>query len=175
MSSNNKFRNLFRNWLIPIVVAVLLAIIINKFLLYKIVVPSPSMSPTVEVGNQLFVAKVYNTSNIKRGDILVFNSDELHELLLKRVIGLPGDHVEIKNDGSVYVNGEKLKEDYVKFPGGKADMSFNVPEGKFLMLGDNRANSDDARYWTNPYVDSEDIDAKAQIIVYPLNKIGVIN
>nr|WP_278335801.1 S26 family signal peptidase [Clostridium perfringens] len=60
-----------------------MTVIINKFLLYKIVVPSSSMFPTVEVGNQLFVTKVYNTLNIKRGDILVFNSDELHELLLK--------------------------------------------------------------------------------------------
>ena len=174
MFSNKKLKNLFSNWLIPIILAILLAIIINKFILYKIVVPSPSMSPTVEVGNQLFVTKVYNTSNIKRGDILVFNSDELHELLLKRVIGLPGDNVEIKKDGSVYVNGEKIKEDYVKYPGGKTDMSFNVPEGKFLMLGDNRANSDDARYWANPYVDSKDIDAKAQIIIYPFNRIGFV-
>ncbi|AMN30639.1 signal peptidase I (plasmid) [Clostridium perfringens] len=174
MFSNKKFKNLFSNWLIPIIAAVLLAVIINKFLLYKIVVPSPSMFPTVEVGNQLFVTKIYNTSNIKRGDVLVFNSDELHELLLKRVIGLPGDNVEIKKDGSVYVNGEKIQEDYVKYPGGKTDMYFNVPEGKFLMLGDNRANSDDARYWTNPYVDNKDIDAKAQIIVYPFNRIGFI-
>ena len=174
MFSNKKIRNLFSNWLIPIILAILLAVIINKFILYKIVVPSPSMSPTVEVGNQLFVTKVYNTSNIKRGDVLVFNSDELHELLLKRVIGLPGDNVEIKKDGSVYVNGEKIKEDYVKYPGGKTDMSFNVPEGKFLMLGDNRANSDDARYWANPYIDSKDIDAKAQIIIYPFNRIGFI-
>ena len=174
MFSNKKLRNLFSNWLIPIILAILLAVIINKFILYKIVVPIPSMSPTVEVGNQLFVTKVYNTSNIKRGDVLVFNSDELHELLLKRVIGLPGDNVEIKKDGSVYVNGEKIKEDYVKYPGGKTDMSFNVPEGKFLMLGDNRANSDDARYWTNPYIDSKDIDAKAQIIIYPFNRIGFI-
>lgn len=174
MFSNKKLRNLFSNWLIPIILAILLAVIINKFILYKIVVPSQSMSPTVEVGNQLFVTKVYNTSNIKRGDILVFNSDELHELLLKRVIGLPGDNVEIKKDGSVYVNGEKIKEDYVKYPGGKTDMSFNVPEGKFLMLGDNRANSNDARYWANPYIDSKDIDAKAQIIIYPFNRIGFI-
>lgn len=174
MFSNKKLKNLFSNWLIPIILAILLAVIINKFILYKIVVPSPSMSPTVEVGNQLFVTKVYNTSNIKRGDVLVFNSDELHELLLKRVIGLPGDNVEIKKDGAVYVNGEKTKEDYVKYPGGKTDMSFNVPEGKFLMLGDNRANSDDARYWANPYIDSKDIDAKAQIIIYPFNRIGFI-
>lgn len=174
MFSNKKLRNLFNNWLIPIILAILLAVIINKFILYKIVVPSPSMSPTVEVENQLFVTKVYDTSNIKRGDILVFYSNELDKLLLKRVIGLPGENVEIKSDGSVYIDGKKIKEDYVKCPGGKTDMSFNVPEGKFLMLGDNRANSDDARYWTNPYIDSKDIDAKAQIIIYPFNRIGFI-
>ena len=74
MFSNKKLRNLFSNWLIPIILAILLAVIINKFILYKIVVPSQLMSPTLKVGNQLFVTKVYNTSNIKRGDILVFNS-----------------------------------------------------------------------------------------------------
>ncbi|SQC85072.1 signal peptidase type I [Clostridium perfringens] len=174
MFSNKKFRNLFNNWTIPIIMAIIMTVIINKFLLYKIVVPSSSMFPTVEVGNQLFVTKVYNTLNIKRGDILVFNSDELHELLLKRVIGLSGEHVEIKSDGSVYVNGKKLKEDYVTYPGGKTDMSFDVPEGKFLMLGDNRANSNDSRYWTNPYLDNKDIDAKAQIIVYPFDRIGFV-
>lgn len=74
MFSNKKLRNLFSNWLIPIILAILLAVIINKFILYKIVVPSQLMSPTLKVGNQLFVTKVYNTSNIKRGDVLVFNS-----------------------------------------------------------------------------------------------------
>ncbi|MGM8316840.1 signal peptidase I (plasmid) [Clostridium perfringens] len=174
MISNEKIKKLLNDWLIIIIIAIILSILINKFLLYKIVVPSSSMSPTVKVGDQLFVTKVYNTSNIKRGDTLVFNSDELNELLLKRVIGLPREHVEIKKDGSVYVNGEKIKEDYIKYPGGKTDMSFDVPKGKFLMLGDNRANSNDARYWTNPYVDSTDIDAKAQMIIYPFNKIGFV-
>lgn len=174
MISNKKLSNLFSNWLIPIIIAIVLAIIIKNFLLYKIVVPSPSMSPTVEVGDQLFVTKVYNTSNIKRGDILVFNSDELGKLLLKRVIGLPGEHVEIKGDGLVYVDGKKLEESYVKYPGGKTDMSFDVPEGKFLMLGDNRNNSGDARYWNNKYIDGKDIDAKAQVIVYPFNRIRFV-
>ncbi len=114
------------------------------------------------------------SSNIKRGDILVFYSDELDELLLKRVIGLSGEHVEIKSDGSIYIDGKKIKEDYVKYSGRKTDMYFDVPEEKFLMLGDNRANSDDARYWTNPYIDSKDIDAKAQIIVYPFDRIGFV-
>lgn len=173
-ASDTKNKSFFLDWIIPILAALLLAGLIHKFLLFKIKVPTGSMMPTVEIGDQLFVTKIYNTNNIKRGDIVVFNSDELSEPLLKRVIGLPGEHVEIKSDGSVYVNGNKLQEDYVKYPGGKADMSFDVPTGKFLMLGDNRNNSDDARYWNNPYIDGKDIEAKAQITVYPFNRIGFV-
>ena len=159
---------------IPILAALLLAALIHQFLLFKIKVPTGSMMPTVEIGDQLFVTKIYNPNNIKRGDIVVFNSDELKEPLLKRVIGLPGEHVEIKSDGSVYINGNKLEEDYVKYQGGKTDMSFDVPSGKFLMLGDNRNNSDDARYWSNPYIDGKDIEAKAQLTVYPFDRIGFV-
>lgn len=169
-----KKNSFFFDWIIPILAAVLLAALIHKFVLFKIKVPTGSMMPTVEIGDQLFVTRIYNPSNIKRGDIVVFESDELHEPLLKRVIGLPGEHVEVKSDGSVYINGEKLQEDYVKYQGGKTDMSFDVPEGKFLMLGDNRDNSDDARYWKNPYIDGKDIEAKAQITIYPFNRIGFV-
>ncbi|MGU8967914.1 signal peptidase I [Clostridium perfringens] len=173
-SSNTKKKSFFLDWIIPILVALLLAALINQFLLFKIKVPTGSMMPTVEIGDQLFVTKIYNPNNIKRGDIVVFNSDELKEPLLKRVIGLPGEHVEIKSDGSVYINGNKLEEDYVKYQGGKTDMSFDVPSGKFLMLGDNRNNSDDARYWSNPYIDGKDIEAKAQLTVYPFDRIGFV-
>lgn len=173
-SSNTKNKSFFLDWIIPILAALLLATLIHQFLLFKIKVPTGSMMPTVEIGDQLFVTRIYNPNNIKRGDIVVFNSDELKEPLLKRVIGLPGEHVEIKSDGSVYINGNKLEEDYVKYQGGKTDMSFDVPSGKFLMLGDNRNNSDDARYWSNPYIDGKDIEAKAQLTVYPFDRIGFV-
>ncbi|MDV5105650.1 signal peptidase I [Clostridium perfringens] len=173
-SSNTKKKSFFLDWIIPILATLLLATLIHQFLLFKIKVPTGSMMPTVEIGDQLFVTKIYNPNNIKRGDIVVFNSDELKEPLLKRVIGLPGEHVEIKSDGSVYINGNKLEEDYVKYQGGKTDMSFDVPSGKFLMLGDNRNNSDDARYWINPYIDGKDIEAKAQLTVYPFDRIGFV-
>lgn len=173
-SSSTKNKSFFLDWIIPILAALLLAYLIHEFLLFKIKVPTGSMMPTVEIGDQLFVTRIYNSNNIKRGDIVVFNSDELKEPLLKRVIGLPGEHVEIKSDGSVYINGNKLEEDYVKYQGGKTDMSFDVPSGKFLMLGDNRNNSDDARYWSNPYIDGKDIEAKAQLTVYPFDRIGFV-
>lgn len=173
-SKNTKKKSFFLDWIIPILAALVLAFLIHKFLLFKIKVPTGSMMPTVEIGDQLFVTRIHNPNNIKRGDIVVFNSEELKEPLLKRVIGLPGEHVEIKSDGSVYINGEKLEEDYVKYPGGKTDMTFDVPEGKYLMLGDNRNNSDDARYWSDPYVDGKDIEAKAQLTIYPFDRIGFV-
>ena len=101
------------DWVIPILGAIILAQLINKFLLFKVSIPTESMVPTVEKGDQLFVTKVYDPKSIKRGDIVVFKSDEFPDLLLKRVVGLPGDKIEIKN-GVVFVNGEELKEDYVK-------------------------------------------------------------
>ena len=110
--------------------------------------------------------------NIEHGDILVFYSEELNDTLIKRVIGLPGDKVDIVN-GKVTVNGVELEEDYVEnndaFSG-----SFIVPEGKYFFLGDNRAISYDARKWSNPYIEGKDIQGKAQIKVYPFSDFGSI-
>jgi signal peptidase I len=148
-----------------------LAFVIHKALIFKIYIPSLSMSPTLEVGDQCFATRVYNKDNIKRGDILVFYSDELESLLIKRVVGLPGEEVEIKNDGSVYINGVKHDEPYVE---NQSDMSatFKVPEDHYLFLGDNRANSKDARFWENKYISKDDIKGKARIRVFPFNRFG---
>lgn len=160
------------DWIIPIAAAVVIAILITKFLLFKVYIPSESMEPTISKGDQLFVTRIYNRDKIKRGDILVFDSKELDDLLIKRVIGLPGDSIDII-EGTVIINGEALKDDYVAYP-----QSFNghyeVPEGMYFFLGDNRANSKDSRYWDNPYIDGKDIRGKAQIRVYPFTNIGFI-
>lgn len=170
----NKTKAFIFDWIIPIAVAILVAVLINKFLLFKIKVPTGSMIPTVEENDQIFVTRVYNPSKLERGDIIVFKSKELNdEFLLKRLIGLPGDKVDIKNDGKVYINGELLDEPYVKNPSPK-EGSFVVPEGKYFMLGDNRAISNDARYWKEPYIDGKDIEAKAGFRIYPFNRIGVV-
>ena len=162
--------NFIYEWIIPIISAFIIAFLIHKFVLYKVYIPSESMVPTLNVGDRLFVTRVYNADNLKRGDIVVFYSEELQEDLIKRLIGLPGDKIEIK-DGVVSVNGEVLKEDYV---GSQDDFNgeYEVPEGKFLFLGDNRANSKDSRYWINPYIDEDDISGKAQVKVYPFDDIG---
>lgn len=173
VNKNKSFtKSIIYDWILPILAAIVIAYLINTFLLFKVYIPSESMKPTLNEGDQLFVTKVYNRNKIKHGDVLVFYSHELQDLLIKRVIGLPGDKVEVK-DGDVYVNGDKLDETYVKHPSKKPG-SFVVPEGKFLFMGDNRANSNDSRYWKDPYIDGKDIRGKAQIKVYPFNKMGLI-
>ena len=163
-------KNFFFDWVIPILIAVVLAIGINKFLIFKVYIPSSSMVPTLNVDDRLLVTRVYNPEKLQRGDIVVFDSDELNETVIKRLIGLPGDTIKI--DGTaVYVNGKKLDEPYVKYPL-ESYGTYVVPEGKYFFLGDNRANSNDSRFWNNPYIDADKIQGKAQIKIYPLSQIG---
>ena len=169
---NNTKLNFFKDWIIPIIIAVILAILINRFLIFRVYIPSSSMAPTLNVNDRLLVTKVYKPENLKRGDIVVFNSKELDEIVIKRLIGLPGD--EIRFDGtSVYVNGKKVDEPYVKNPM-EFYGTFKVPEGKYFFLGDNRANSNDARFWKNPYINGDQILGKAQVKIYPFNEIGFL-
>lgn len=176
-SSKNKKRGRFLSgvleWVITIVAALLISFLINKFLIFKVFIPSESMYPTLKVNDQLFVTKMYSRDSIERGDILVFYSEEFNELLIKRVIGLPGDEVVVKASGEVIVNGEVLQEDYVAQKDDTAifDLDFKVPEDEYFFLGDNRADSLDSRYWNDPYIDFEDIKGEARVIVYPFNRI----
>ncbi|WP_297521113.1 signal peptidase I [uncultured Clostridium sp.] len=163
----------FKDWIVPVVCAVVIAFLINKFLIFKVEVPSGSMIPTVMIGDQIFVRKVYNTSKIERGDIVVFKKDGKKELLLKRVIGLPGENVEVKDGGNVYINGVFLDEPYVENPDALTGI-FTVPMDSYLMMGDNRKNSEDARMWKEPYISEKNIIAKAGLRIYPFNSIGFL-
>lgn len=168
-----KKQNFFNDWIIPVFIAVVIAILINKFLIYKVYIPSSSMVPTLNVGDRLLVTRVYNPDKLKRGDIVVFDSDELNETVIKRLIGLPGDTIKI--DGtSVYVNGKKLDEPYVKYPMDSYGI-YKVPKGKYFFLGDNRANSNDSRFWKNPYISGDKIRGEAQVRIYPFNSMGFLN
>ena len=168
-----KKQNFFNDWIVPVVIAVVIAILINKFLIYKVYIPSSSMEPTLNVGDRLLVTRVYNPEKLHRGDIVVFDSDELNETVIKRLIGLPGDTIKI--DGtSVYVNGKKLDEPYVKYQMDSYGI-YKVPEGKYFFLGDNRANSNDSRFWKNPYISGDKIRGKAQVRIYPFNNMGFLN
>ena len=137
MSKVNKEENfilrVFKDWIIPIIAAIIIAFVINKLIFFNIVVPTKSMYPTIKPEDRILVTRIHNVNNLEVGDIVVFHSDELKEDLIKRLMGLPGDVVERKQDGSVYVNGKKIDEPYVIYDGGEAG-KYTVPEGHYLFL-----------------------------------------
>ena len=101
-----------------------------------------------------------NKVKINRYDIVVFQyPDDPSELFIKRVIGLPGDKIEIEN-GSVYANGKKLRDDFVKNRSYDSG-TYVVPKNSYFMMGDNRPNSIDSRFWNNHFVKKDAIKAKA--------------
>ena len=97
------------------------------------------------------------------GDIVTFWSDELGKLLVKRVVGLPGDEITFQ-DGYTYINGEMLDESYLPRQGiTQCSASFLVPEGCVFFMGDNRTGSNDARFWKQPYISVDNIRAKVMV------------
>jgi len=169
------FKSFMKEWVLPLGLEALVLILLIKFVFFLSFVPSGSMLKTIPEESWLFATRMYDPeSNVSRGDILVFQNDELGIVLIKRVIGLPGDHVEVKSDGSVYVNDIKLNEPYVS---SDSDYSgtFDVPQGCYLFFGDNRGGSVDARYWNNPYIDESKIMGKAHFILWPFSAFGPLN
>jgi signal peptidase I len=170
-------KRIFQDWILPIIAAIIIAFIINKLIFFNVTVPTGSMLPTINLNDKILVTRVHNENNLKHGDIVVFHSDELGEDesgedLIKRLIGLPNDEIDIKEDGSVYINGKKTDESYILYPGGKAGIKFKIPEDSYFFLGDNRANSKDARYWEQPFIDESDIMGKARIVISPFSRFG---
>lgn len=150
-------------------------------------IPSGSMLPTLQINDRLVVDKIsYRFANLNRGDIVVFDPPaKLHtkERLIKRLIGLPGDRIEVKN-GKVYVNGTVLAEKYVaeaatytwtKTESSDAKFTPNqiIPQGHYLVLGDNRNNSFDSHYWG--FITKDKIVGKAIVRFWPIDRTGGID
>mgnify|MGYP002656815003 CR=1 FL=1 len=152
-----------------VVIAVVFALVFSNFIIINAEVPSGSMRDTIWEGDRLFGFRLaYKFSEPKRGDIIIFKfPDDETQNYVKRVIGLPNDIVQIKN-GRVYINGEELDDPYIKdyiLDDGET-YTFIVPEDSYFMLGDNRNNSKDSRYWVNTFVKKEKIVAKVVVRYY---------
>ncbi len=169
-----RLRRFTKEWLIPFGTEILALLLIIKFLFFFVIVPSGSMIPTIEKPSVLFATRVHNPEKLQRGDIVVFESDELNLTLVKRLVGLPGDHVVLDEDGKMTLNGQPVEEEYVFYPSARA-ADFQVPEGHYLFLGDNRAGSNDARMWNEPYIPGEKISGKARFTLWPLSNFGILH
>lgn len=165
--------------------ALLIALAVRSSVVQAFWVPSGSMLPTIQIGDHIFVNKLAysvrvpllgtelaKVGDLHRGDIVVFVSPvDPSTDLIKRVIAVPGDTVEIKSK-QLYVNGEKVPDPHANFsdstimPGGQRDNmpAKKVPEGKFFVMGDNRDRSFDSRFWGFANVD--DIKGKATFVYW---------
>ncbi len=153
-------------WVMVIAISCIVAFMINKFLLINARIVSGSMETTIMTDARVMGWRLsYLYSEPERGDIVIFRSEEKDgRILIKRVIGLPGETVSYKN-GQVYIDGEPLQEEYLKEPMLGTFQTYEVPEGCYYLLGDNRNESADSRLWRNPGIPKEDILGKA-IFIY---------
>ena len=159
------------DWVIVIVISAALAFALDKFIIVNAKIPSASMEPTIMTGDRLIGNRLaYLNEDPQRGDIVIFLfPDNEKEYFIKRVIGLPGETVTVK-DGKVYINDSMTPLDesaYLKtVPLGDFG-PFKVPEGAYFMMGDNRNNSMDSRFWNSPYVYRDKILGKAWVRYFP--------
>jgi signal peptidase I len=142
-------------------------------------IPSESMLPTLVIDDRLIIEKIsYRFRKPERGDVVVFSptdtlkEQDYKEAFIKRVIGTPGDVVEVKN-GNVYVNAQQLTEKYILDAPNYKYGPIKVPEGQYLVLGDNRNNSYDSHYWG--FVPFKNIIGRASVRFWPPSRVGSLN
>ena len=142
--------------------AVIIAFCVNKFVIINAHVPTSSMDPTISINDKLIGNRLaYLFKNPERGDIIIFKfPDDESQIFIKRVIGLPGETIQIV-EGELFIDGELIEEDYIKDSMHGNYGPYEVPDNSYFVLGDNRNVSEDSRFWKNTYVRKNKILAKA--------------
>lgn len=165
-------------WIGILAIAAVIAFVLNTFIVANSTIGSGSMESTIMTGDRVFGSRLaYLFAEPERGDIVIFDHptgpSKEETRLVKRIIGLPGETVTIR-DGQVYIDEEEmpLEENYLNEAMQTADFSVQVAEGCYFMMGDNRNHSVDARSWGDPDVPEDKIIAKVLIRYYP--RIGRI-
>lgn len=168
-------------WGIVVVIAVLVSLLIRTFVFQTFFIPSGSMEPTLQVGDRIIVSKLsVEFGTIHTGDILVFKApkavatvcgDDVADLV-KRVIGLPGQHLTSKGN-TIYVNGSPLAQPWTHSPVlGRAIGSVTVRKNHYFMMGDNESDSCDSRFWGT--IPRSSIIGKAFVRIWPLSRFGFL-
>lgn len=175
MKGLNAFLKSIKEWVIIIAVALFINFVLRTFLVANIIIPSESMLPTIEKGDRMFASKIVNENELNYSDIIIFHPPipgEENTQYIKRVIGTEGDTVEIK-DNKLYINNEPIKEEYLH-EDKMADFGpITVPENKLIVMGDNRNNSYDSRFW-NEFLDEKEVIGKAGFRFFPFDRMGFL-
>ena len=168
------------SWVFSFTLAFLAAFFVKHYLIINADVPTGSMENTIMPGDRLVGNRLaYWRDDPQRGDVIIFHyPDNEEELFVKRVIGLPGETVVIE-EGKIYIDGSEkaLPEEYLKevWTEETGPDLFEVPDDSYLVLGDNRNDSWDARYWSNTYVDKDKILGEAVLIYFPFSHFGKLS
>jgi len=158
----------FLSYAIVILTAVVLATLVRVFIFEPFIVPSPSMDPTLMVGDKVIINKMsYKFDSIERGDIVAFHSPLEGKDLVKRAVAVEGDEIILTNEGEIYINGEKITEDYLP---ADQDISYinqtvTLGEDEVFVMGDNRNNSFDSRFFG--VIPEENIFGEFMIVYWP--------
>ncbi|OGC03556.1 signal peptidase I [candidate division WOR-1 bacterium RIFOXYA12_FULL_43_27] len=170
----SNFKRWLWDWVETIVVALLLALIIRALVVQVFWIPSASMEPTLNIQDRIIVNKfIYRFKEPERFDVIVFRypGSGPKKDFIKRVIGLPGEKLEIKN-GRVFINGVPLTENHSM----NSDFSYfgpvKIPAKAYLCLGDNRPRSADSRVWG--FVPRKNIYGPAFLKIWPIWEVGII-
>ena len=163
------------SWIRDLALSVLIAVVLIVFIYQPVKVEGTSMMPALEDQERIFINKFtyrFGSGKIERGDMVVFWYPlDISKSYIKRVIGLPGDVVEIDH-GAVIVNGNRLPEEYVpeKFRDYQSRPADRIKPGEYFVLGDHRSSSNDSRNWGT--VPRQNIYGKAVFVYWPLDKLG---
>ena len=156
------------DWSKVLLTALIVSFLVSHTLIANAQVPTGSMETTIMTGSRIIINRLaYISENPKRGDIIAFYfPDDGESLYLKRIIGLPGETIE-GIDGLVYIDGEPLVEDYVEEELWEDFGPYVVPENSWFVMGDNRNNSNDSRYWNDKFVEKSEIVGRAEVEYFP--------
>ncbi len=175
----SKLKALWENLQI-LVVALILALLVRAYIAEPRFIPSDSMVPTLQVGDRLVVEKIsYHLHPPEFGDIVVFDPPlqlqrqgyKKDQAFIKRIIGQPGQTIEIKN-GKVFVNDQALQEPYIAELPNYVMKPAQVPEETFFVMGDNRNNSNDSHVWG--FLPKDNIIGRAWLRFYPFDRLGKV-
>ena len=174
----NILTDIILKWVSDVIVVVALAVFIIIFLGDKISIVGNSMAGTIKSGQEILIDKMtYELHDIKRYDVIVYTSEITgkKETVVKRVIGLPGEKIQIV-DSKIYINGNEIDDKYYKgsFESGYVSETVTIGDDEYFVMGDNRNLSQDSRFEYVGNIKKDDIIGKAWMIISPFNKIKLI-